>query len=160
MLAVSSCLPPCEQNVAEEIPGVEPDVEAGEIDVAAIGETDDPVWTGTGEATVISILKALFLQEEAIGDVDDPAWSGTGDATVISILKALFAQEADYLPAGTDRSGTIVAAGTSQQLAAANATRKGLVGQNISGNDLWRGCGCKHGRQLLHRRWAAVSYQH
>lgn len=41
------------------------------------------------------------------------------------------------LPAGTDRSGTITAGGTAQQLAAANASRVSLTGQNISAGDLW-----------------------
>ena len=42
-----------------------------------------------------------------------------------------------YLPAGTNRSGTITAGGTAQQLAAANTTRRALYGQNISAADLW-----------------------
>lgn len=41
------------------------------------------------------------------------------------------------LPAGTDRSGSIAVAATAQQLAAANAARKGLRAQNISAGDLW-----------------------
>lgn len=41
------------------------------------------------------------------------------------------------LPAGTDRSGSITAGGTAQQLAAANANRKSLTVQNISDADLW-----------------------
>lgn len=41
------------------------------------------------------------------------------------------------LPAGTDRSGSIAAAGAAQPLAAANAARKGLRVQNISAGDLW-----------------------
>lgn len=41
------------------------------------------------------------------------------------------------LPSGTDRSTTITAGGTAQVLAAANASRKGLKGQNISSGDLW-----------------------
>jgi hypothetical protein len=36
-----------------------------------------------------------------------------------------------------DRSGTITAGGTSQQLAAANATRQYLLVQNNSNGDLW-----------------------
>ena len=40
-------------------------------------------------------------------------------------------------PAGTDRSGSITTGGTAQQLAAANSTRSGLSGQNISSGDLW-----------------------
>lgn len=38
---------------------------------------------------------------------------------------------------GTGRSGTITLGGTAQQLAAANASRKLLRGQNISTGDLW-----------------------
>jgi len=41
------------------------------------------------------------------------------------------------LPSGTNRSGSISTGGTAQQLAAANATRRGLIGQNISTGDLW-----------------------
>lgn len=36
-----------------------------------------------------------------------------------------------------DRSGSIVTGGTAQQLAAANAARKGWRLQNTSANDLW-----------------------
>ena len=42
-----------------------------------------------------------------------------------------------YLASGTDRSGAITAGGTAQQLAAANASRRALTGQNISSGDLW-----------------------
>lgn len=38
---------------------------------------------------------------------------------------------------GTDRSGSITTGGTAQQLAASNANRAGLSGQNISTGDLW-----------------------
>ncbi|MER8455847.1 hypothetical protein [Mesorhizobium sp. M0643] len=41
------------------------------------------------------------------------------------------------LPSGTDRSGSITVGGTAQQLAAANTSRRGLTGQNISSGDLW-----------------------
>ena len=41
------------------------------------------------------------------------------------------------LAAGTDRSGSIATGGTAQQLAAANASRISLEGQNISSGDLW-----------------------
>lgn len=41
------------------------------------------------------------------------------------------------LPAGVDKSGSITTAGTAQVLAAANAARTSLVGQNISAGDLW-----------------------
>lgn len=41
------------------------------------------------------------------------------------------------LPPGADKSGTIAAGGTAQQLAAANTSRTYLRGQNISGSDLW-----------------------
>ncbi|WDZ97974.1 hypothetical protein Herbaro_09395 [Herbaspirillum sp. WKF16] len=41
------------------------------------------------------------------------------------------------LPAGTSRSGSIAAGGTAQTLAAANAARLSLKGQNISSADLW-----------------------
>lgn len=38
---------------------------------------------------------------------------------------------------GIDRSGTITAGGTAQELAPANDSRKMLVGQNISAEDMW-----------------------
>lgn len=41
------------------------------------------------------------------------------------------------LPSGTDRSGSITIGGTAQALAAANTSRVGLKGQNISTGDLW-----------------------
>lgn len=41
------------------------------------------------------------------------------------------------LSSGTDRSGSIATGGTAQSLAAANASRTGLKGQNISSGDLW-----------------------
>ncbi|MDQ0472832.1 hypothetical protein [Labrys wisconsinensis] len=41
------------------------------------------------------------------------------------------------LAAGIDRSGSITAGGSAQQLAAGNPDRKGLKGQNISAGDLW-----------------------
>lgn len=41
------------------------------------------------------------------------------------------------LSAGTDRSGSIATGGTAQQLAAANAARKGLRIQNISAEVMW-----------------------
>lgn len=44
---------------------------------------------------------------------------------------------APTLTAGADRSGTITAGGTAQQLAPANASRKFLKGQNLSTGDLW-----------------------
>lgn len=42
-----------------------------------------------------------------------------------------------FLPAGTDKSGTVTVGGTAQALAAANTSRRGLFGQNISSADLW-----------------------
>lgn len=41
------------------------------------------------------------------------------------------------LPAGVNRSGTITAGGTAQELAPANVLRNALKGQNISAGDLW-----------------------
>lgn len=41
------------------------------------------------------------------------------------------------LSPGTDKSGTIAAAGVAQSMAAANPNRRTLTGQNISANDLW-----------------------
>lgn len=39
--------------------------------------------------------------------------------------------------AGVDRSGTIITGGVAQQLAAANANRTRLTGQNTSAGDIW-----------------------
>lgn len=47
------------------------------------------------------------------------------------------ATAAALLTAGTSRSGTVTSGGTAQTLAAANASRRGLTGQNISAGDLW-----------------------
>lgn len=49
----------------------------------------------------------------------------------------LVSSSAASLPAGTDRSGSITAGGTAQQLAAANSSRTFLTGQNTSAGDLW-----------------------
>lgn len=56
---------------------------------------------------------------------------GTGGSTVPILVRDA------ALPAGTSRSGAITAGGTAQDLAAANAARRSLTGQNISAGDLW-----------------------
>lgn len=57
---------------------------------------------------------------------------GNGVPRQVATLDALIRK-----PSGTDRSGSITAGGTAQQLAASNASRAGLSGQNISTGDLW-----------------------
>lgn len=44
---------------------------------------------------------------------------------------------ADALGSGVSKSGAITTGGTAQVLAAERASRRGLVGQNISSGDLW-----------------------
>lgn len=49
----------------------------------------------------------------------------------------LVATSPAYLPSGTDKSSSIATGGAAQTLAAANTSRRGLTGQNISSGDLW-----------------------
>lgn len=75
----------------------------------------------------------LAVQTTTIGGeiVDIPA-STLVDATGNSVTVG-----SSYLPAGTNRGGSITTGGTAQQLAPANASRMFLSGQNTSTDDLW-----------------------
>lgn len=64
------------------------------------------------------------------------AWGASGAAVDASASNPL-PVTSGFLPTGTNRSGTITEGGSAQQLAAANASRKALDGQNISAGDLW-----------------------
>lgn len=57
--------------------------------------------------------------------------------TLAEIASARLSGLAQALPEGTDRSGQIDSGSQAKQLAAANASRKTLTGQNISSGDLW-----------------------
>lgn len=57
--------------------------------------------------------------------------------TQAEIASARLSGLAQALPEGADRSGQIDTGGQAKQLAAANAARKTLTGQNISAADLW-----------------------
>lgn len=69
----------------------------------------------------------------------DAAYTGTGSATIVSILKGIFARLVTNggLSSGVDRSGTITAANTGQQVAPANPNRRAMAIQNTSSNDLF-----------------------
>ena len=70
----------------------------------------------------------------AAGAPADAAYAGSGNTTLVAVLKGIYsvlAASLGFLPAATDRSGS--ATTTSGGLTvAANANRRGLVGQNIS----------------------------
>ena len=63
-------------------------------------------------------------------------FGGDGFATDVSDTTPL-PTIGPYLPAGTNRSGTITTGGVAQSLAPANASRRSLAGMNISAGDLW-----------------------
>lgn len=82
----------------------------GQLFARVVGDpTDAEVAAGNGSA--IALLKRL---RTLLGTVSEPS-----RAAIV------------------DRSGTIAAGGISQQLAAANATRRYLLIQNVSTGDLW-----------------------
>lgn len=78
-----------------------------------------------------------------LDEVHQSQWSkviiGVGDGNTASPVGAAAGLPTTpaALPSGTDRSGSIAAGTTAQALAAANASRTGLKGQNISSGDLW-----------------------
>jgi hypothetical protein len=64
------------------------------------GSITDPAWSGSGDGTVIAILKKLATagggatsiadgSDVAEGTTTDPAWSGSGAGTVIALLKKI-----------------------------------------------------------------------
>jgi hypothetical protein len=65
------------------------------------------------------------------------AYLPAGQSMLVEVDAVSTASADGALAAGTDRSGSIAAGGTAQQLAAANTARKSLKGQNISTGDLW-----------------------
>jgi hypothetical protein len=90
-------------------------------------------------------LPALVAGTANIGDVDVltlpalPAGTNNiGDVDVLTLPPVTGTVTANpAIGTLTDRSGSITTGGTAQQLAAANATRKYLLIQNISAGDLW-----------------------
>lgn len=69
----------------------------------------------------------------------DAAYTGSGSATIVSILKGVYARLTTNgaLGSGADRSGSITAANTGQQVAAANTSRRAMAIQNTSSGDLF-----------------------
>lgn len=77
----------------------------------------------------------------------DPVSIGGGTAGTPSVIaggtNTAPASAANPLPVrgtlgtATDRSGTITAGGTAQQIAAANTSRNSLTGQNLSTTEMW-----------------------
>ncbi len=64
--------------------------------------------------------------------------AGRGEPARVCVLASVKSvATTSALPAGTDRSGSITAGGTAQQLAAANAARLFLTITNTSAGDLW-----------------------
>lgn len=79
---------------------------------------------------------------QALGSGLTKRFKDMGDGTWAEVVSASGATGGGsstpaVLPAGVDKSGSITTAGTAQVLAAANAARTSLVGQNISAGDLW-----------------------
>ncbi len=95
---------------------------AASTDTAAVGLLALVKRVLQGITTGLSSLAALVEKL--------PATLGVKAAT--ASLSVVHAQGAL-----ADRSGTITAGGTAQQLAAANAARLGLLVQNLSTGDLW-----------------------
>lgn len=85
--------------------------------------------------TNVDIMPWSALAYMASGNPDD----GTAVFQVVDATHGLpTSSAADRRGTVTDRSGTITAGGTAQQLAAVNASRKYLFIQNLdAGNDLW-----------------------
>lgn len=73
----------------------------------------------------------------AFGAEGEPAEPVTRDNPLPMTPMGADGQAGSPLPSGTNRSGTITTGGTAQQLAAANAARRFLRGQNISAGDMW-----------------------
>lgn len=63
--------------------------------------------------------------------------AGTVDIINGGLNVNVLGQAATALPAGTDRSGSITAANTSQQVAPANTSRVGLTFQNTSDTNMY-----------------------
>jgi hypothetical protein len=89
------------------------------------------------------MLSLILGALQAIQSAGGGGGGGGGSVTqgtvpwVVSNAGTFAVQSAPTAGALTDRSGTIAAGGTAQQVAAANATRKYLFFQNNSDTDMW-----------------------
>lgn len=87
--------------------------------------------TETKQDAIVTALGTLGTQTTLAAILAKLIAAPATETTLAAILAKLIAS------AGTDRSGNIVAGGTAQQVAAANADRRSLTIQNISAGDLW-----------------------
>ncbi len=91
---------------------------------------------GGGGGGAVTVADGADVSQGARADA---AYGGTGAGTVVAILKGMFAllTTNGRLGAGVDRSGSITAANTGQQVAAANTSRRAMAIQNTSSGDLF-----------------------
>lgn len=84
----------------------------------------------------------------------------TSLASIVTALAALLSVDTVVRGTATDRSGTIAAGGTAQQLMAANPSRRGWKIQNLSSGDLWfNGLGTAAASQPSERLPAGAWYE-
>ncbi len=137
-------------TVAVEKPNANGRASAANSRPVALSTEDKAALDAVASQTTLAAILAKLIaapateanQATIIGHVDGIEGSL---ASILAKIIAAPATEAKQdalialstLPAGTDRSGSITAGGTAQQLAAANANRKSLTVQNISDADLW-----------------------
>lgn len=111
--------------------------------IAATNTALGGTLTVTGPLTSAQLTTAALATEATLAALSGklPASLGakaaSGSLSIVPATSALFPVTQEALPAGTNVSGTITTGGTAQVLAAANAARKALYGQNISAGDLW-----------------------
>lgn len=109
--------------------------------VVIVDVNGDPIFTfgggagGGGDASAANQVTGNNTLTTISGKL--PASLGPKTAAASMAVVLATDQPSAPLPAGTDRSGNIGTGGTAQVLAAANAARTSLVGQNISAGDLW-----------------------
>jgi hypothetical protein len=91
---------------------------------------DDITANGVGPVAADLIAGVYYPRTKL---VFGPDGTNSGDVSAANPLPVID----PYLPAGTNRSGTIAVGGTAQTISTGNATRRALYGQNISTGDLW-----------------------
>lgn len=129
-------------------------VNASDIEIGAVelkdGATDTRAKVGASTAIAESD-NAVAAHDPSGGKTTDAAVTSDANGSRNSFLRGLVKILADvwdstlhllkvnatYQAALTDRSGTIAAGGTAQQLAAANSARRYLLIQNLSTGVLW-----------------------
>ena len=124
----------------------------------ASGTTADSVYAGSGNASIVSVLKGIYAKvapgalesggnlasvatsntaiSTATGTTADAAWT-SGSGSIVSLLKAIAAITTRVNVTKTDVSGSITVGGTAQQLTAANTSRIGYEIQNTSSGVLY-----------------------